>query len=119
MLSCGAIRKRLEFAKQFMGFDFSKVIFSDEKIWRIRPCSKNRVKVWRRRGDRYDAKYVAPTSSRSVGVMVWCAINGDGDMVWARCKDKVKAEDYQDVLKKHIKFIRPSRCAYPNVLGYN
>lgn len=46
---------------------------------------------------------------QSVGVMVWCAINGNGEITWERCPDFVKAEDYQKILEKKMSFIRPSR----------
>ena len=59
------------------GYNFDRVVFSDEKIWRIRPSGAY-VKVWWQKGDRYDAKYVTPSTSRSVGVVVWCGINGKG-----------------------------------------
>ena len=98
LLSTSSINKRL---KEMSGYNFDRVVFSDEKIWRIRPSGAH-VKVWRRKGDRYDAKYVTPSTSRSVGVMVWCGINGKGEMVWERCPDRVKAEDYQAILTKHL-----------------
>lgn len=66
LLSVTNIKKRMEFARTMMGYDFSKVIFSDEKIWKIKPSSKNKVRVWRRRGDRFCARYVSP----SVGVLL-------------------------------------------------
>ncbi len=99
-----------------MGFDFSQVVFSDEKIWRIRPGG--RVRVFRRRGDRYNPKYTVKTVSKSVGVMVWCAINGRGDVLVRRCPEKVDAEAYQGILKSALTFIRP-RCVLANLLFWS
>ena len=100
----------MQWAKEMAGFDFSKVVFSDEKIWRIRPDTKQ-VRVWRRQGDRFTAQYCVPSTSRSVGVMVWCAINSQGDVVWERCGDYVNAQEYQRILQKHLPFIKSSnRC---------
>lgn len=108
LLTTAHIEKRLEFVKAHMGFNFAKVVFSDEKIWRMRPCGQ-RVRVWRRRGDRYEARYCTKSTVKSMGVMVWCAINGNGDIIWKRCPDKVDAKAYQDILKSSLHFIRP-RC---------
>lgn len=105
LLSTLHIEKRLDFVKAMEGFDFNKVVFSDEKIWRIRPGG--RVRVFRRRGDRYNPKYVQKTTAKSEGVMVWCAINGKGDVLVKRCPDRVDALAYQQMLKESLHFIRP------------
>ena len=39
--------------------------------------------------------------------MVWCAINGDGDLVLRRCPKKVNADAYCNILQSAINFIRP------------
>ena len=83
LLTTRHINLRLQFVNAMMEFDFSKVVFSDEKIWRIRQGGK--VRVWRRRGMRFDAKYTTPTVSRVDGVMVWAAINGAGDVIIRKC----------------------------------
>jgi hypothetical protein len=41
LLSTTNINKRLQFAQKMMTFDWSRVVFSDEKIWRIRPAHKS------------------------------------------------------------------------------
>lgn len=106
LLSSVNITKRLAFAKQMENYDWSKVVFSDEKMWRVRPCGE-RVKVWRKSRDRFHADYTVKTVSRSVGIMVWAAINSSGQVVWKRCPEKVNAEAYQDLLASAIHFIRP------------
>ena len=68
LLSTPSIRKRLEFAKDHQGFDWSKVIFSDQKIWRLR--LGGRVRVWRKKGERYLPQYVQPTTQKSVGIIL-------------------------------------------------
>ncbi len=89
------------------GFDWQRVVFSDEKIWRIKPGGH--VRVFRKRGDRYKARYTQKTVGKSVGVMVWCAINGAGQLVVTRCPETVDATAYQNILQENIHFIRP-RC---------
>ena len=101
------MQTRLLFANNMMGFDFSRVVFSDEKIWRTRKGGK--VRVWRRRGKRYDAKFTVPTVAKAAGVMVWAAINGKGDVIVRRCPTSVDSAGYQDILKSALHFIRP-RC---------
>lgn len=110
LLSTLHIEKRLAFANAHMGFDFSKVVFSDEKIWRIRPGG--RVRVFRRKGERYNPKYTQKTVGRSVGVMVWCAINSAGQVLIKRCPDTVDALAYQQILKESLPFIRPRSVYY-------
>ena len=111
LLSTTNIRKRLDFAKKMSGYDWSRVVFSDEKIWRIRPVNEH-VRVWRRRGDRYDAKYTAKSVAKSLGVMVWCAINSKGQIVFKRCPETLNAAGYQDLLGDVLHFIRPSRFVF-------
>jgi transposase len=98
---------RVKFANEHMDFDWSKVVFSDEKIWRIR--KGGRVRVWRRKGKRFAAKYTVPTVAKAEGVMVWCAINSAGELVVRRCPTTVDSQGYQDILESAKKFIR-SRC---------
>lgn len=104
LLTTAHIEARLKFANDHSGFDFSNVVFSDEKVWRMRPGG--RVRVWRRRGKRYDAKYVVPTVARTEGVMVWAAINGKGDLIVKRCPTTVDSLGYQSILKSARHFIR-------------
>ena len=112
LLTTRHIKKRLEFANKHMVFDFSKVVFGDENIWRIRQGGK--VWVWRRRCKRFDAHYTVPTVSKAEGVMVWCAINGAGELVVRRCPTTVDSLGYQQILKSALKFIRP-RCVKTNL----
>jgi hypothetical protein len=41
------------------------------------------------------------------GLMVWAAINGRGQLILKRCPPKVKARDYQNILKSAKLFIKP------------
>lgn len=47
------------------------------------------------------------TAHISSGVMVWCAMNGAGNLVLKRCPPKVKAPEYQTILASAKSFIRP------------
>ena len=108
LLTTAHIEARLQFANKMMGFDFSRVVFSDEKIWRIRQGGK--VRVWRRTGMRFNARYTVPTVAKAEGIMVWAAINSRGEVVIRRCPTTVDSMGYQSVLKSAKYFIAP-RCA--------
>lgn len=62
-----------------------------------------------RRGKRYSAGYTSPTVQRSVGVMVWAAMNSRGCICLRRCPDKIDAPAYQAILGTALPFIKPSR----------
>ena len=104
------IDNRYKFAVDHKDWSVDKwkqVVFSDEKTWRFRPNEKSGV--WRRRGDRYKAKYTVPTTQRSQGVMIWAAMRGDGKILVKLCPPKVKAKEYQAILKDSLDFIQ-TRC---------
>ena len=125
LLSTMNIRKRLNFAENHTMMDWNRVIFCDEKMFRIRPGG--RIRCWRRRGDRfcvfcvfilfhlsfiayrYKAKYVVPTTQRPVGVMVWCAIDGKGNVCLRRCDATMDSEAYINLLKSAESFVN-RRC---------
>jgi hypothetical protein len=101
---------RLEFAKEYLGKNFDKVVFSDEKMFRFRPGLQ--VGVWRRRGEsRLQAKYTVKTTQRSEGVMVWAAMNSSGQCIVKLCPKKVKSEQYQEILGDALGFIKGGRYA--------
>lgn len=99
------MKERLVFARAFRNFRWNRVVFSDEKIWRVTPHSK--IRCWRKKGEKYIAKNVLPSTAISQSVMVWCGINGRGELILKRCPKKVKAVEYQNVLQSALHFIRP------------
>ena len=95
LLTSRHIRDRLQFATAHQDFDFNKVVFSDEKIFRIRPGAVS-VRCWRRKGEnRFKAKYTIPTTAKSEGIMVWAAMDSAGKVIVCRCPKKVNAAAYQ------------------------
>ena len=110
LLTSGHIANRMKWALKMQGFDFVPVVWSDEKIWRVRG-NAGKVKVWRRKGEnRFDAKYTLKTTGQSIGVMVWAAITTDGHLIWRRCPENYDSAGYQSILQTALNFIRP-RCA--------
>jgi hypothetical protein len=102
-------KKRKRFADKFARWtvdQWRKVIFSDEKIFRVRPGSL--IKCWRQKtSSRYAARYVNQTIQKPQGLMIWSAMNGRGEIIIRRCPPKVKAVDYQNILRTAKKFIKP------------
>lgn len=109
LLSQKHMLQRRRFASKHMGWSvarWSKVIFSDEKIFRVRPGQAVRC-WWRKNESRFVAKYTIATTQQAQGVMVWAAMRGNGSIVLRRCPPKVKAVDYQAILESAKAFIRP------------
>ena len=110
LLSLENRRKRLKFAlaHRGQGFRWDKVIFSDEKIFRVRPGG--RVRVWiPANEDRYVARYVVPIVSHPEGVMVWAAMDASGAISLRRCPVKVNAFEYRKILNSALPFIKRGR----------
>ena len=88
-----------------MNYDFSTVIFSDEKrfcLWTDGP-----VHIWQRDNQRLVAKYVSQTSKNKKAVMVWLAINSSGESLLLRCDDLQDSLSYQNtILARALPFIR-------------
>lgn len=104
-------RKRVLWARKFKSRsvqDWKKVIFSDEKLFRLVPGGH--IKCWRAANKgKFEAKYLNNVVQRPEALMVWCAINGSGRLILKRCPKKVKAGDYQRILQSALHFIKP-RC---------
>ena len=66
------------------------------------------VRCWKQKKlNKYIAKYVVPTEQKPQGIMIWAAINGAGQLVVERLPPTVTSKEYQQVLEKHLRFIRP------------
>lgn len=111
LLSMSHRRLRRAFAANYFRWgpkSWKKIIFSDEKIFRVRPGGQ--VRCWKQVSDRkFLAKYVQPTVQKPEGVMVWAAMNGKGDILLRRCPAKLNSAGYQTILTGAMTFIRP-RC---------
>ena len=102
-------RDRLEFARQHKGWSvdqWRKVIFSDEKIFRVRPGGT--VKLWiPKTAKTFDARYTIPAVQKAEGLMIWAGMNGKGKLCLRRCPPKMRSTDYQSLLGSALSFIRP------------
>lgn len=77
------VEKRYNFAFNHMDWDldrWNRVVFSDEKIFRA--TCKGPLRVYRpyKGSDRYDARYIVPSSNvhHNKTLQVWVAFNGNG-----------------------------------------
>lgn len=102
-------QKRKAFASSYKHWTIAqwrRVIFSDEKIFRIRILK--RVVCWRPKGSNaFEARYRIPSVSRPEGVMVWGAINGRGSLIIRRCPTNMDSTGYQTILGTALNFVRP------------
>ena len=89
-------------------FFISQVAFSDEKqflIWGDKP-----IRVWRRKGNRFDANYTRKTMQSKRGIMVWLALKADGTSRLIRLTRTLDSAAYQqDILTPALSFIKGTR----------
>ena len=84
--------------------DWTRVIFSDEKIFRVRPGGH--VKCWRMAGEnKFLPKYIMHSVQKSEGLMVWAAMKGSGAISLRRCPHRLNAAGYQAILASARPFI--------------
>jgi hypothetical protein len=102
-------KKRMSFSRKFLRWsvaDWSRVIFSDEKVFSVRPGGT--LRCWRpKTASKFVGRYVQNVVQKAESIMVWAAINGKGKVIVRRCPRKVKAVDYQGILSTALRFISP------------
>ena len=130
LLSKRHVQQRLQFARKFRHFRWGKTIFSDEKIFRVRPGGKIRfaskkfrfrfslnafrLRCWVQAGaSKYTARYTIRTVQKAEGLMVWAAMKSNGTIWLRRCPPKVDSAAYQSILGSALSFIRPRYVFHP------
>ena len=90
-------RKRLQFARSHLTYgNWSKVIYSDEKLFSVRPGGL--IRCWYQRGtDRFAPKYVVKTVAHPEKVMVWAAMDASGAISIRRVTGIMNAAKYQSI----------------------
>ncbi|KAJ8732874.1 hypothetical protein PYW07_000141 [Mythimna separata] len=90
-------RARLEFALKYINFDWSNVIFSDEKTFKS--SQHGRVMLWRRNNTRYDSDHVVPNAESgriTVNMWGWMSSSGPGELTVI--PSRANSVNYIDVL---------------------
>ncbi|GFU87655.1 transposable element Tcb1 transposase [Trichonephila clavipes] len=83
--------------------DWQKVVFSDES-WFVLGADDNRVRVWRRPGERYNSRYtVLRHTARTAGVMVWGVIAYDSRYTLIVMRGTLTGQRHlDDILRPHV-----------------
>ncbi|GFU23006.1 transposable element Tcb1 transposase [Trichonephila clavipes] len=83
--------------------DWQKVVFSDESRF-VLGTDDNRVRVWRRPGERYNSPHtVLRHSARTAGVMVWGGIAYDSRSTLIVMRGNLTGQRYvDDILRPHV-----------------
>ncbi|GFU28903.1 transposable element Tc1 transposase [Trichonephila clavipes] len=83
--------------------DWQKVVFSDESRF-VLGTDDNRVRVWRRPGERYNSPHTALRhTARTAGVMVWGAIAYDSRSTLIVMRGTLTGQRYvDDILRLHV-----------------
>ena len=110
--------KRVHWARAWGGYDFSDVIFSDEKKWLC--VGKGQQYVWRPLGMRNDADHTVPTRQAGGGsCMVWGAISKTRTFPLVRISTTLDGAFYAQILKDFFKTqglkLSGSRASRPRV----
>lgn len=107
LLTSKHIHNRFHWCKQYQTFTgdmWKNVIFSDE--CRIEMYQKSRLHVRRPRNDRFNHRYTLKTVKYGgFSVMVWGAIKGDGSRILFKCPDRLKSDEYQQILSVGLREI--------------
>ncbi|GFW82116.1 transposable element Tcb2 transposase [Trichonephila clavipes] len=83
--------------------DWQKVVFSDESRF-VLGTDDNRVRVWRRPGERYNSPHTVPRhTARTACVMVWGAIAYDSRSTLIVMRGALMGQRYiVDILRPHV-----------------
>lgn len=90
---------RYAFAQEYLDFDWTNVIFSDEKTFQS--SQTGRLHLWRYNNTRYTEDHVVPNNASgriSVNLWGWISLAGVGEL--ADMPPKSKATDYLDILEQ-------------------
>lgn len=117
LLSVVHQQKRLQFARDFINFDWanSVVIFSDEKTFKS--DKDGRKILWRKDGERYTNCNLLPcrTSGRiTVGYWGWMSSMGPGELV--EISGRSNSHDYLNILQNVM--LPTVRVVYPHDHNY-
>lgn len=103
--------ERLEFARQYLDFDFQNVVFSDEKTFSSSECG--RLTLYRTNNTRYEQRNVIEDRSSgriNVGFWGWMSAAGPGELV--EIGGRLNSRKYVDILNDTL--VPTVNVFYPN-----
>lgn len=104
LLSARNIKRRLQYASEYLDHNWDNVLFTDEKKWKLHG-SDGKTLVRRRDGEAFNKECVIPTVKHGGGsVMTWGCFsrNGPGMIVLVAEKSSFKKEDYLLILQNGV-----------------
>jgi hypothetical protein len=78
--------------------DWARIVFTDEV--RVALRDDGRVKIWRRRGERYSHGCTTSTSTNRASLMFWGFISADGQGLLLTCSNGMTAQEYISVMER-------------------
>lgn len=101
---------RLNFAREYLNFDWSTTIFTDEKTFKS--SQHGRMTLWRYNNTRNTHEHIVPTTeSGRISVNIWGWMSADGVGELSRLPPKANALDYVDNLENAM--LPTVRNVYP------
>lgn len=91
-------RLRLNFANNYINYDFEKVIFVDEKVFSTN--EQGRVSLWRFENTRYEEPNILQTQQSgrlTLGFWGWMSSSGPGELI--EIPTRMNAVNYKEILK--------------------
>jgi DDE superfamily endonuclease/transposase len=95
--------KRLKCAEEHKNWSeeqWKKVLFSDESSFVLR--WKGRQTVWRKKGERFNPKYIQGTIKHDKKIMVWCCFSANGVGHIHRINGILDGKKYKQILIHHM-----------------
>lgn len=101
---------RLDFAREYIDYDWSSVIFSDEKTFKS--SQVGRLHLWRRNNTRYEERHIVPnTQSGRVCSNMWGWISAAGPGELVPIYGRFNAARYLEILSESM--LSTVRNVYP------
>ncbi|KAI5643339.1 transposase domain-containing protein [Phthorimaea operculella] len=103
-------RARLEFAQNYLNFDWSTAIFSDEKTFAS--SQRRKLSLWRRNNTRYDSNHIVANQDSgriTLNMWGWMSAHGPGEL--SAINNRANGANYAQVLDDVM--LPTARTVYP------
>lgn len=89
------VQKRLQYAKDYLRFDFTRTLFTDESRFEL---NANTLKVWRFVGQPRPLRHKWP---QNASVMIWGGVSCQGKTSLHFIKGSLDGEGYRELISEH------------------